>query len=361
MPLVLDPSNANKLVNRTDVLREIPNNVGITNALGIFTDVYQSQKMIQITRTTGQNHLLGDRNWDERNQTVAGRERSYLPLRIPHFPADDAITPNDIDGVVQADSVSDAINLETVNNVRAEKMITLREAHALTLETARMQLITQGTVYAPNGTLRTSYGDTVNFYTEFGVTRTEIPVALAADADPREAVSGILQAARQGVRNTSGGVRRFIALCSTEFFNSLWTNAFVTDAVKYFQQPQSTQILTGEPNGFSGLGATFRTLELWGITWVDAGDAGYDDPVTGEFVPHIPAGDAYVIPQGVRGMFQTYYAPANRFATVNRSAQGSYWFEYANQKDDIIEIMTEQNFLNAVLYPQAIIRLFLDV
>lgn len=360
MPLVLDPTNPNKVVNRTDILREIPNNVGITNALGIFTDVYQSQKTVEITRTVGRNHLLTDRNWDERNQTVVSGERSYLTLKIPHFPADDAIVPNDIDGVVQADSVNDAINLETVNSVRADKMITLREAHGLTLETARMQLITTGTVYAPNGTMRTSYGDTVNFYTEFGVTRTEIPVALSAAADPREAMSEILQSARQGVRNASGGVRRFVALCSTEFFNALWTNPFVTDAVKYFQQPQSQQILTGQPTGFAGLGAGFRSLELWGITWVDAGDAGYDDPETGEFVPHVPAGDAYVVPVGVRGMFQTYYAPANRFSTVNRSAQGSYWFEYANQKDDIIEIMTEQNFLNAVLYPQAIIRLFLD-
>lgn len=360
MSLVLSKTQVGKVVNRTDLLREIPLNVGLTNALGLFTDVYQSQKHIEIARITGKNHLLTDRNWDERNQTIAGKEQSYLPLKIPHYPLDDAITPNDIDGVVQVKQLSDALELETVSNVRAEKMIAAREAHGLTLETARMKIITSGEVYAPYGTMRTSYGPTVNFYTEFGVTRTEIGVDLAGAADPRTAFSTVLKAARAGVRGASGQVRSFLALCSTEFFDALWTNPFITDSVKYFSQSQSAQILNQVPNDFAALGAGFRSLDLGGITWIDAGDAGYDDPVTGDFVPHIPAGDAYVIPRGLRDMFKTYYAPANRMDTVNRSAQGLYWFEYADEKKGIIEIMTEQNFLNAVLYPQAIIRLFLD-
>ena len=88
-------------------------------------------------------------------------------LKIPHFPLDDAITPNDIDGIVRAGSLAEFAELETVASVRADKMIDIREAHGLTLEAARMQLITQGTAYAPRATVAT------NFYTEFGVTRTE--------------------------------------------------------------------------------------------------------------------------------------------------------------------------------------------
>ena len=149
MAIVLDRNNPGKVVDRTDSLIVVPNTVGITNALGIFQDTYSTQKHIEIVRSTRGNHLLEDRNWGERNQTIAGRQHDSLLLKIPHFPLDDAITPSDIDGVVQAGSLAEFAELETVASVRAEKMIDMRETHALTLEAARMQLITTGTAYAP--------------------------------------------------------------------------------------------------------------------------------------------------------------------------------------------------------------------
>jgi len=362
MPLVInrDSASGDKVVDRTTELVDIPNNVGVMPALNLFQDVYSSQKRIEVVRTTKGNHIAVDRNWDERNSTIAGRERDSLLLKIPHFPLDDAITPNDIDGTVQVDSIAEALELETVANVRADKMIDLRLAHGLTLENARMQLITTGTVYAPTGTLRTSYGPTVNFYTEFGVTRTELPFDFTGATDPRGPLEAARRASVAGIRNgQAGALRGFVALCSSTFFDALYTNAYVTDAVKYFQQPISVPLLTARPDANFG-DARFREVTLWGITFIDVGMGGYDAPGTGTFVPYIPEGDAYLMPLGVRDMFKTYYAPANKFATINRQAQGSYWFEYANEKDDIIEIMTEQNFLNACLYPQAIVRLYLD-
>lgn len=362
MPLVINRSSASgdQVVDRTTELALIPNNIGVMPALNLFDDVYSSQKKIEIVRTSKLNHLAIDRNWDERNSTIAGRSRDALLLKIPHFPLDDAITPNDIDGVVQVDSIAEAMELETVANVRADKMIDLRNAHGLTLEAARMQLITTGTVYAPSGTLRTNYGPTVNFYTEFNVTRTEIPFTFSGAADPRADIETARRNSVVGIKNGQAGqLRGFVALCSSTFFSALLTNAYVTDAVKYFQQAQSLSILTGRPDAAAGMDARYRSLTLWGVTFIDVGLGGYDAPGTGTFVPYIPEGDAYLMPVGVRDMFKTYYAPANKFSTINRTAQGSYWFEYANEKDDEIEIMTEQNFLNALLYPQAIVRLYL--
>lgn len=92
MAIVLDRKNLGKVVDRTDSLIVIPNTVGITNALGLFEDTYSTQKTVKITRTTRGSHLLEDRGWDERNQTIAGREHDSLLLKIPHFPLDDAIT-----------------------------------------------------------------------------------------------------------------------------------------------------------------------------------------------------------------------------------------------------------------------------
>lgn len=357
MPLVLSPNSRSRVIDRTDTLIQIPNNVGIISSLGLFTDTYSSQKTIEITRTDRGSHLAVDRNWDERNSTIAGRTRDSLTLKIPHFPLDDAITPNDIDGIIQADSLTDALELESVASVRVEKMFDLREAHSLTKEQARMQMITTGSVYAPSGTMRTSYGNTVNFYNEFGITQTTVPVVLGTATDPRNQFRDIKAAVRAGLTAYGqGAVSGFVALCGSDYFAALVQNAFVTDAVKYQQFPGLTApVLTGVPSAYPGLDARFESITLWGITFIDASAAGYEN-AAGTFVQSIPDNEAYFLPVGVRDMFKTYYAPANRFGTINRRAQGSYWFEYANEKDDIIEIMSEQNFLNACLYPAAIIR-----
>lgn len=354
MAIVLDRTNLGKVVDRTESLIVIPNTVGITNALGLFQDDYRTQKNIEIVRSTKRSHILEDRNWDERNQTIAGREHDSLLLKIPHFPLDDAITPNDIDGIVQAGSLAEFAELETVASVRADKMIDMREAHALTLEAARMQMIVTGTAYAPRGTVVT------NFYTEFGVTRTEIDVDFSGAADPRATINTAKKAVRNGLRDGQAGtVRSFVVLCSDSFYMALQQNAFVTDAFKYVDQGQALSVLLGRGgNDVAGLDARFEQMSLFGCTFINAGAAGYEN-AAGTFVPFIPEGDAYMLPVGVRDLFKTYYAPANRFGTVNRRAQGSYWYEYLNEKDDIIEIMTEQNFLNALLNPAAVVRMYL--
>jgi len=355
MAIVLKTSPDGRVVDRTDNLLVVPNTVGITNALNLFTDDPRTQKNIEITRSTRRNSLLEDRNWDERNQTIAGRKQDSLLLRIPHFPADDAITPNDIDGIVQGGTLAETAELETVASVRADKMIALREAHGLTLEAARMQLITNGDAYAPRGTIVT------NYYTEFGITREEVGVDLAAAADPRTDVNDAKKAVRAGLTGGQAGtVRSFVALCSDSFFMALIQNAYVTDALKYVDQGQALSILLGAGgSAVAGLDARFESVTMFGVTWINAGAAGYEN-ADGDFVPFVPEGDAYLLPVGVRNMFKTYYAPANRFSHVNRRASMSYWFEYMNEKDDIIEIMTEQNFLNACLAPGAIVRLYLD-
>lgn len=354
MPLVINPNDRSKVVDRTDSLIQIPNTVGITNALGLFTPEFSTQKTVEITRVTRGSTLLEDRNWDERNQTIAGRSRDSLLLKIPHFPADDSITPNDIDGIVSAASMAEAAELESVANVRADKMFDLREAHGLTLEAARMQLITDGTVYAPNGTVAT------NYYTEFDITREEIGVDLSALVDPRSEFADAKKAVRAGLTGGQAGtVRRFVVLASDSFFNALLMNPYVTDAMKYEGGAQSLDVLLGAPQALA-TDARFEYVNLFGITFINAGAAGYEN-AAGTFVPFVPEGDAYMLPVGVRNMFKTYFAPANRFGTINKRAQGSYWFEYMNEKDDIIEIMTEQNFLNALLAPGAIVRLYLDV
>lgn len=350
MPLSYNPTDFNRVVDLSSTINIVPNQWGLFNQLGIFETELKSQKTVLIPRFEWNEALIGDRNWDERNNANGKNDRDYLLAKVPHFPLDDAITPNDIDGVVAWENVFAGIQTESIASTRTRKMVQMRMNHARTLEYARAQLITTGTVYAPNGTMRTNYGPTVNFYTEFGITRTELTMDLTNLAvDPLAEVEPIIAAIQDGLLS-GDTVSAFVAVCSPSFFNALITHPFVVDGFKYQLQSQSTAILNGRLTAnVYGLDAKSRTFDYGGILFIE-----YRGSFGG--TPYIPAGDAYVFPVGGEAMFKTYHAPANRFATVNQVAQEAYWFEYMNEKDDLIEIMSESNFLNAILRPQALIR-----
>lgn len=359
MSLIIDKNQSRlsqgKYVELTDILVEIPRNISIIDALGLFEDVYVSQKRIEIQRAQYSNHLVKDKNWDAKADTIVSRPvKGFLQIAIPNFELRDAIKPSDIDGVAKVSSILEAQGLETVMDVRIEKLAVINDALDLTQDVARMQLLMKGTVYAPSGTLATSYGDTVDFYQELGVTRQTVNLELSGASDPRISASNLTRKMREALRNspTKGNFRALVVLCGTEFFDAVYTNPFVTDAVKYFSQDLS-KLLLGLPSQAQGYSASFRSVEVWGITFIDAGTGGYDGP-DGVFVPWIEEDQAIAIPLGVRGMFKSYYAPANTFSAVNSKSTGRYFFERINEEDDLIQMKVEHNFMNGLLYPAAV-------
>ena len=340
-----NPFQLGKVADRSDEINIIPNQWGVIQRLGIFTDDPKSQKTVLVPRTMEEEAIIQDRNWDERNNTITGGQRDVLPLMIPHYPVDDAITPNDVDGVVDWDALMQGGgNVLSVDKVRVEKMERARRAHANTLEFARAQVLRDGTVYAPNGTVVT------NYYDEFDVTREVVPfdlsnVALNPISRPEDAIAHI--------QDNIGGsevVSNIVALASPEFFNALISNPFVYESYQYFEQGQGPALLNGRLTADGvGLDSRFRSFSYGGIDFVEVrGNIGGQ--------PYVNPGEAVAVPMGTN-FFRTYYAPANRFSTINTTAQMSYFFEYMNDKDDIIEIMTETNFLNALLRPDVVVTL----
>lgn len=348
MPIA-NPFVPGRAVDLSSQINLVPNQWGLIQRLGLFTNEYKTQKMVMIPRWTEGEHVLVDRNWDERNSNIVGGKRDYLTLAIPHFPVDDAMTPNDIDGVIDfSQLVAGSDNILSLATVRAEKMARLRKAHSLTLEVARAQVLRDGTVYAPNGTVVT------NYYTEFGITRQVVPVDFASTTvNPLGQMNDIIAQLQDAVR-TGDVVDRFVALCSPEFFNALITNPFITESYQYFLQAQGPAILNQRlGTGNTGLDARYRVFDYGGIVFVEVrgGAAGQ---------AYVEPGDAYVFPQGELDAFRTFFAPANRFASINKTAQESYFFEYLNERDDIIEVMTETNFLNVLARPELVVTLRLD-
>lgn len=342
---IQNPFQLGKVADRSEEINIIPNQWGVIQRLGVFTDDPKSQKTVLVPRRIEEDAIMEDRNWDERNQTIAGGQRDVLPLMIPHYPLDDAITPNDVDGQVDWDSVMNGGgNVLSIDKVRVEKMERIRRAHALTLEYARAQVIRDGTVYAPNGTVVT------NYYDEFGVTREVVPFDLSnVAANPIGKPEDVIAHIQDNI-GSSEVVTNIVALASPSFFNALITNPFVYESYQYFEQSQGPALLNGRLTADSrGLDARFRSFSYGGIDFIEVrGNIGGQ--------PYVADGEAYAFPMGTN-FFKTYYAPANRFSTINQTAMQSYYFEHLNTKDDIIEIMTETNFLNALLRPDVVVTL----
>jgi len=344
MPTIANPFNPGRAVDLSAEINLIPNEWGLFQQLGLFTNEPKAHKFVMIPRTTEIEAVAVDRNWDERNSTVKSGDRDFLTLAIPHFPVDDAVTPNDVDGVIDYDSLLAGGNtLETIPQVMARKMEHLRKVHALTLEVARAQLIRDGSVYAPNGTVVT------NFYTEFGVGRESVNFDLSSTTiDPLGAANNAIAAVQDGIL-AGDTVTDIIALCSPSFFNALVKNPFVVESYRYFNQAQGTAILNQRLGTGRGLDSRYRVFEYGGITFIEVRGS-----VGGQ--PYVADGEAYLLPMG-SDIFRTFFAPANRFSTINRTASELYMFQHMGGKDDIIELMTESNFLNVMTRPQAVITL----
>lgn len=357
MALSYDRENLGKVVDNTEDLLLVPNEWGLFNQLGIFENEYKTQSTLRVPRKEWSRNLIVDRNWGERNSNNQGQTKSELTFSIPHFPLDDYITPDDVDGKVAFDDDLDDVTIETVERVKARKMQQLREDHAYTLEAARAELIDKGKVYAPNKTLATSYGDTIDVFVEFGVTQKVVATGLdTTSEDPLANFEPIIAHIQDETKN---GViySNILVVCSPEFFTKLITHPYVKSTYDSYARKQGEAVLSGRLTADKfGLDARYRAFDYAGMTFVEYRGTRIDG------VPFITPGEARAFPltTGGRNIFKTYFAPAKRFGSVNTAAKDAYWFEYFDERASQIEIMTESNFANICLYPQAIVKVTTD-
>lgn len=340
MPIVRSFDNAFTVTDYTDTIIQIPNTWGLINELGIFSNESTSQHSITIESNGSTLGLVTDQPRGARNNVGRDFGRDLRSFPIPHFPYDDAVKPQDVQGK-RAFGTPDGV--ETTDAVIARKLEYMRRNQAITLEYARAQALTQGTAYAPNGTV------SVNYYTDFGVTRKEVDFTLGTATTniigkSEEALSHI-----QDNMLTGEVISGVIVLCSPEFFSKLIDNASVKEAYKFYtstQEPLRTRLGSGLYRRF--VHGSVEYVEYRGI---------YKD-INGNSFRLIPAGDAYMIPTGTSDTFKTYYSPANHFDYVNTLGEQVYLWTYRNQSNTEITMQSESNFLNLIRRPQCVVRLY---
>lgn len=327
--------NSFEVQDRTPDLLRIPTEYHTIGSLGLFQEEGVSTNTVTFEEQFKDGALIVDKVRGERSTVGKDYNRKIHAFAIPHFPYDDAITPQDIQGK-RAYGNNDIE--ETLAAVRLRKMERIARNHAWTLEVARAKAITTGDVYAPSGTV------SQNWYTEFGVTQTTLDFTLGTGTtEVLLKQEEIIQGVQDGLQN--GAVVSGIAgLCSTSFFNKLITHPTVKAAYANWTNSQDpTRSRVGLPAA-----ALNRRFSWGGIDYYEMRDQFNGTPL-------IPAGDCYFVPTG-SDIFKTYFAPANKFEFVNTVGERMYMFEYQGERGDKIEIETETNFANMVTAPKAVIR-----
>lgn len=326
-----------RLDDWTEDLLVVPNIWGTIGELGLFSEEAVTNSTVVFEERNQTISLIGDRVRGERANVSSDDTRKLHSFVVPHFPLDDAMFPQDVIGV-RAYGQPDGTPDNTARK-RAEKMEKIRKAHALTLEYARAQLLTAGTVYSPNGTV------SQNWFTEFDVTQTTVDFDLDTPSTDVIAKSEEVTAAMQDNAGNGGSISGIIGLCGTTFFQRLINHTNIKAAYQYYastQDPYRAQRIGAPVSGMH------REFVYQGIRYIEMRDSTDGNR-------HIPVGDCVFVPTGTDA-FKTYFAPVQKFGFENTLGEQVYMFEYASQRGDKIEMESESNFVNACMRPAMIIR-----
>jgi hypothetical protein len=325
------------LISMTMAINSIPDAqrmIGRTEQLGLFTPQPITTTSFTVEKLNGVLNLLVSqpRGGPAPKNTTAKRElRSFA---VPHYPLEDVIRPDEVQGVRAFGTENQA---ETVAGVMARKLAEMRMKHELTREWLRFQAL-KGIVLDGDGS--TLY----NFFTEFGLSQETQSFELdQAGTD----VNSLCRAALRYMRthlfgDIMTGARAF---CSPGFYDALILHASVKDAFKYFQTNQS--LSTDVSGSFTFAGIAFEPVE-----------SSTTDPA-GTARKFIADNEAMLFPIGTRSTFQEVIAPADFMETANTPGLPFYAKQEPMKFGRGVEVHTQQNVLPVCTRPGAVVRLTL--
>lgn len=343
MSKVQSPINTNEWVDLSDTgIEYIPVRRRLCSALGMFTPEFLTSSDVYIPITSVEDYKLVDSAYNTRQQNLLRDKKNRLRIEIPHFGEEGAIFPSDIKQKIAWEDFMFRTRSETVSSMFDREKEKAAQAVARTKDEAMMQLVRDGTVYAPNGTVVN------NLYTAFGVTQSSLNLDLVPTNNPK---TSILAALDDIVANFKGGFEptQFVAFANKAVFDALEAHPYVIDVAKNGGITESVDILSGLLGTAAPTGASrqlYRTLDFAGVKWIRVSDT------------EIPANEVRLFPIDVPNMFKILYAPSElTFDTVNSTALEQYYFENVASDRTSIKYIYETNFACITHWPKAIVKL----
>jgi hypothetical protein len=295
-------------------------------SLGWFEEQGVTQPVVKIESQAGTLSLVATAPRGGVGQVVTADKRKEMTFSIPHLPTMAGIDADELLGVRAFGSESTLSGVEAKRDALLTKM---RASLEMTLEAHRIGAL-KGQILDKDGSVLQ------DLFTAFGVAQQTVGFALTTGTTKvRNKVQDAIVAMESALGGTPYG--RLRVLCGVNFFNSL----SIHDNVEKFwvNTPAAQGLAQGNPyQAIEFAGATFERYR--GITGCTIGDD-----------------DAYLVPEGVPGLFITRYAPANYVETVNTLGLPMYAKAQERAMGKGYDIEAQSNPLNICTRPAAIVKL----
>lgn len=281
-------------VEATKSVNIMPNRYGRLRELNLFgAPKFIGTTKVEVTIEEGILKLLAQGERGAPGSVQGTKKPKSIIFSIPHIPHYGSVKPSDIQDRRRPGTTV----LKTMTDVMDEKLQSIRDSHALTLEYYRMGAV--------KGIIVDADGDTVyNLYTEFGITQKVIDFAL------NNAATDVMSKCRELVRHMEDNLKGEVmtgaprCLVSGEFFDALISHAKVKE---WFVNWQTAATISQQDprKGFLFGGVIFEEYR-----------ATASKP-NGDSTRFIAAKEGHAFPEGTFNTFETTFAPADTINTAN--------------------------------------------
>jgi hypothetical protein len=318
------------LAELTDAINVIPNQYGMLGDMGLFAPEGVTQRTVIVEYDKLTNGLLVSKPWGAPGDANKTGGRLAKNFAIPHFPLDDRIAPEDLQGRRAFGSVGP----EDAAYVLNKKLTEIRTKHDQTLEWMRLGVL--------KGSITDGAGNVILApYTDFGLTQTSVGFALpTAGTEVTTKCLAVKRAIETAMTGTAFG-GQIVGIVGPNFYDALTTHPNVKAAFANWNALQ---------NNYSD----YRTAFQFGnIRFVEYNGSVPDS--SGSSQALVGTDDAYFFPLGTN-LFKTNFAPADFMETVNTMGMPFYMKTELMEFGRGVKIHTQANPLPLCLKPGVIVK-----
>lgn len=260
--------------------------------------------------------------------TAVRGTRQLIHLPTVHLPQRGAMLADEVQGIRAFGSETE---VEAVRSILRDKLEVAKNQIDITMEYHRIGAI-KGLVMDSDGV-----SPLLDVYAAFGMTQQTHFMALAT---PTTKVKQKVIEIKRKIQEKLGGLSftKIRVLCSQSFFDDLTGHAVVEKAFELYQQ-----------NSYARTDQSGSAFEFADVVFEEyAGGVGS--------TLFIPEGEAYAYPEGVAGLFQTWYAPADWMETVNTKGLPYYAKQEVMPYQKGVSFESQSNPLNFCSRPEAVLK-----
>ena len=331
----------------TEQVNVIPNLYGLVNELNLFPSEGSISRIVEMRYEDGVLRVLPAKERGAAPTPMLARTGQSIFLEVPHFPAIDLITPEDIQDILI--QVAQTKRLTTVEEETAKRLFDIRNTHAVTREWVRAGAL-QGLIQ--DGNSQTIY----NLYTVFGISNTTVDFLLGTNGtDINAKCSAVWQ---QVTTNLKGEVMNGIeAIVDPNFFEAFIAHPNVAQFWLNAEQALQLANIVRKERGGNMWGREFFFGRILFREYYGTAPIKTSPTAAISSAPFWASKTGTAYPIGTRNMFRTYDAPAHDLRFVNTMGNEIYVSPKFLDHGEGLELKSESNCLAINRRPAAVVQI----